>query len=228
MTTIQTGRLPPVRRQSAEAQAASILRDHILSGAVPPGARLTEMALADQLGISRATLRTGLQRLAGEGIIVQIPYTGWEVVALSARDIWELWTLRGSLEGLAARIAAGRMTPDRCDRLTRALGALEEACRGGRFQEVNEADFAFHRLIVGFADHARLLTQYRTVEQQVRLYIASTNVLNEDDLSIIVEHHTPLVTALIRQDADRAAAEAWVLNENVGRRLMSLAAGAAA
>jgi DNA-binding GntR family transcriptional regulator len=222
MIRLQTSAIRPVARLSAEVQAANSLRTYILSGAVKPGARLTEMSLADQLGISRATLRSALQRLTSEGIIVQIPYTGWEVVALSAQDIWELWTLRGSLESLASRIAAERMTPDRCERLQQALQDLDTACQAGRIQDVNETDFAFHRLIVGFADHSRLVSQYNTVEQQVRLYIASTNVLNEHDLSIIVQDHTPLAEALLQKDPPRAALEAWILNENVGKRLLSL------
>ena len=76
------------------------LREHILSGAVKPGARLTETPLAEQLGIARATLRISLHRLASEGIVVQIPYTGWQVVTLSPRisgsfgrcaAAWKVW-----------------------------------------------------------------------------------------------------------------------------------------
>ena len=111
--------------------------------------------------------------------------------------------MRGSLESLAARIAAERMTPAEGAILRRAMDALAAACAGGRIEEVSEADFAFHRTSVEPAEHGRLAARYNTVEQQIRLCIASTNVLNEQDLSIIVRHHEPLTTALIEGDADR-------------------------
>ncbi len=219
---MQKSALRPIARLSAEAQATLSLRDHILSGALKPGARLTETPLAEQLGIARATLRMGLHRLASEGIVVQIPYTGWQVVALSARDVWELWTLRSSLESLASHLAAERMTAERAVRVNDAIEELSAACRRGRVNDINKADFAFHRTIVDLADHARLSEHYRQVEQQVRLYIASTNLYNEpDDWSVVIEHHRPLAAALIAGDPDRAEAEARLHNETFGRKLLS-------
>ncbi len=219
---MQKHALRPIARLSAEAQATLSLRDHILSGALKPGARLTETPLAEQLGIARATLRMGLHRLASEGIVVQIPYTGWQVVALSAQDVWELWTLRSSLESLAARLAAERMTDSSAARVNKAMDDLSAACRQGRVNDINKADFAFHRIIVDLADHTRLSEHYRQVEQQVRLYIASTNLYNEpDDWSVVVEHHRPLAEALIARDPDRAEAEARRHNETFGGKLLA-------
>ncbi len=76
------------------------LRHDIVFGALSPGDRLTEMKLAADFELSRATIRTALQQLATEGLIVQMPYTGWAVVSLTAHSAWELYTLRSPLEGL--------------------------------------------------------------------------------------------------------------------------------
>lgn len=217
---MQTRALRPIARLSTEAQATLSLREHILSGALKPGARLTETPLAEQLGIARATLRMSLHRLASEGIVVQIPYTGWQVVELSARDVWELWTLRGSLESLAARLAAERMTDSARERVQAVMEGLVAACRRGRVHDINKADFAFHRTMIDLAGHTRLSEQYRQVEQQVRLYIASTNIYNEpDDWSVVIEHHRPLAAALLEGDPERAAEEARRHNEVFGKKL---------
>ena len=69
-----------VLKKSAEAQAIAILRAEILRGAIKPGARLTETKLAGKLGISRATLRTALHQLTVEGLVVQTPYTGFNLI----------------------------------------------------------------------------------------------------------------------------------------------------
>lgn len=209
----------PVAKQSAETQATESLRDFILSGAVKPGARLTEIALADQMGVARATLRTGLHRLACEGIVVQIPYTGWQVAELSADDVWELWTLRGSLEGLAAKLAAESTDTNARENIEEAYDKLTGACNRGNLKKVAECDFALHRAIVEASGHTRLEQQYRLVEQQVKLFIASSNDLVEDGLAAILEQHRPMVEALLGGQAELAGKEAWLHNETEGRRL---------
>src|SRR4030081_3333415 len=99
--------LKPIQKRSAEVQATDALREQILRGGARPGSRLTEIGLSQQLGLSRSTIRTALQRLANEGLVVQEPYTDWQVASLSGADAWELYTLRASLEALGARLAVG-------------------------------------------------------------------------------------------------------------------------
>lgn len=213
--------LRPVLKQSAEAQTTDNLRAYLLSGALKPGARLTEIPLAEQLGVARATLRTSLHRLAGEGIVVQTPYTGWSVTDLSPQDVWELWTLRGSLEGLAAKLAAERMD----DRLRRAVeqakSDLVAACNTNDVHQASEADFALHRTMISSVNHARLESQYKLVEQQIRLYIVTSNMLAVDNLPQIVTQHDRLIDALLHADPKRAAEEAWNHNEVEGNKLVA-------
>jgi len=213
--------LRPVQKQSAEAQTTDNLRAYILSGALQPGARLTEIPLAEQLGVARATLRTSLHRLAGEGIVVQTPYTGWSVTELTPEDVWELWTLRGSLEGLAAKLAAERMSPVLRATIEKARDALAAACATGDVRKANDADFALHRTIISSVDHRRLQKQYKLVEQQVRLYIATSNMLAADNLPQIVTQHEKLLDAILSADPVRASAEAWNHNEVEGGKLVA-------
>jgi DNA-binding GntR family transcriptional regulator len=217
--SMKTKQPRPVARLSAEDQATDSLRDFLLSGAVQPGARVTEIALADQMGVARATLRTGLHRLAGEGILVQIPYTGWQVAELQANDVWELWTLRGSLESLAAKLAAESSDPAVKAGIEAAYGELVAACAKGNMDKISERDFALHRKMIELSGHSRLQRQYQLVEQQVKLYIATSNSLVADHPEDIVEQHRPMIEALLARKSQRAAQEAWLHNETEGRRL---------
>ena len=213
--------LRPVTKLSAENQCTVILRDYILSGRVKPGARLTEIALAEQLDVARATLRTSLHRLASEGMVVQIPYTGWHVTALTPKDVWELWTLRASLEGLAARLVAESMNGDFEARLNRAMDELVAACKSGNPVSASAADFALHRTIIELSGHDRLKSQYKQVEQQVRFFIVNSNSLLEDNLDEIIAQHRPIVDALVSGDGKAAAEEAWNHNQSEGEKLIS-------
>lgn len=212
--------LRPVARQSTEIIVTDTLRDYILSGEVAPGERLTEIALAEQLGVARATLRTALHRLTSEGIVVQTPYTGWHVASLSAQDVWEIWTLRGSLESLAARLAAQRTEPEVRADLKKAHDALLAACAKGKLKGMIDADVALHRAIIRASGHQRLAAQYMIVERQVQLYIATSNTHVATGPDDIIEQHKPLAAALLAGDAEAAALAAWEHNEKEGRRLM--------
>ncbi len=217
--------LARVEKKSAEQQAIDNLRRFILSGGAQPGARLTEAALAEQLGVSRATTRTGMQRLAAEGILVQVPYTGWQVASITAEDAWELWTLRGSLEGLAARLVSQHPNDAGRRAVAAAMADLAAAAARGDAEAINDCDFAFHRTVVEQAGHSRLLNQYVQVENQGRMVIAISNQLLGDDLLAIVAQHAPMAEALIAGDPERARREAWDHNESEGRKLVEHLAG---
>ena len=84
------------------------LRAEIVGGAFAPGERLVEEQLTRRLGISRAPLREALRLLGQQGLVEHLPRRGVRVVALSARDIDELFSLRDVLERFALECALGR------------------------------------------------------------------------------------------------------------------------
>src|SRR6266545_2005404 len=82
------------------------LRQMILGGELAPGARVSELAVVERLGVSRTPVRAALVRLEQEGMLEAIPGGGFSVPAFNERDIHDAIELRGTLEGLAARLAA--------------------------------------------------------------------------------------------------------------------------
>ena len=77
-----------VDKQSLDVRAATVIRQRIVGGQLAPGTRLTEMNLAEELALSRGTIRAALHQLVGEGLVDQVPYTGWAVARLGTRDLW--------------------------------------------------------------------------------------------------------------------------------------------
>jgi DNA-binding GntR family transcriptional regulator len=180
-----------------------LLRERILMGDLPPGRRLTESRLSDQLEVSRATIRAALNHLAFEQLVDLTPYTGWTTRALTSHDAWELYTLRGSLEGLAARIASEKINAENSRSLKHTLGLLGAACKSKDSGAIAAADYALHVCIIDLCEHKRLRAQYTSLEQQVRRYIALSDdlLMNKTD---IFEQHRPLVDAIVSGDADAA------------------------
>ncbi|KQX02947.1 hypothetical protein ASD01_16770 [Ensifer sp. Root423] len=216
-------KIKKVQKLSAEAQTADALRDGIVSGEIPPGTRLTEIRMAEQLGVSRATLRTAFHQLVQEGLIDQIPYTGWAVVSLSAEDSWELYTLRSSLEALGSKLVAAKMADAGQSvavraKLDQVFDGLKEACATGSHRKIADADFALHRAIIDLSGHRRLAEQYSRVEQQIRIYIASSDALVPVP-EVIIEQHRPLIESLKAGDVDASIRAAVDHTEQEGAKL---------
>lgn len=212
----------PIVKMPVEVQATDALRESIVTGAIVPGSRITEINLAEQMNLSRATVRTALHQLAKEGLIILQPYTGWKVVALSAHDVWELYTLRSAVERLAGRLVAAKIAAGRDDGAGDALqGVFDDlagACGGPNRNAIAEADFAFHKAIIAQADHARLANQYSLIEQQIRMYIRSSDELIEEPRQII-EQHQPILAAILSGDADEAGRLSEAHNLSEGEKL---------
>src|SRR3954471_21492893 len=92
--------------QAVKAQLR--LRELILAGELPSGARIAELALVEKLGVSRTPIRAALMRLEQVGLLETLPGGGYAVRTFSERDVSDAIELRGTLEGLLARLAAER------------------------------------------------------------------------------------------------------------------------
>src|SRR3954468_3822167 len=118
------------RRRAAPDSLGDIayagIRRRIVSLELPPGSAVNEAALATELGVGLAPVRSALRRLAWENLVVILPRRGTLVAELDAADLQEIFELRVELEGLAARLAAERAGP--AERET--LSALVERTRG--------------------------------------------------------------------------------------------------
>jgi GntR family transcriptional regulator, vanillate catabolism transcriptional regulator len=107
-----SARIPlPVPDEPGGSQAVKAqlrLREMILAGDLPGGARIAELALVERLGVSRTPIRAALMRLEQEGLLEALPNGGYAVRTFSERDVADAIELRGTIEGLAARLAAER------------------------------------------------------------------------------------------------------------------------
>lgn len=216
-----------IKKLPLERQAAGVIRDRILSGQFAPGHRLVETWLADQLGLSRGTVRAALSQLVHEGLVEQVAYTRWVVPELSDKDAWELYTLRSALEGLAARLVAERISPATSATLQQAFGKIQDAASRNDRAGLTDGDAALHKLIIQLSDNRRLERQYTVIEQQIRRYIASSNALVVDPARIVAQHK-PIVEAILAGRPAAAEREAKQHNVEEGELLVEQLRRAAA
>jgi GntR family transcriptional regulator of vanillate catabolism len=138
------------RQQSTKALLG--LRDLLLRGGVEPGERLSEVALAARLDVSRTPLRAALQRLEQEGLVEAISSGGYMVRRFSSADVIDSIELRGVLEGTAARLAAERgVRPGRLNAMARIVASLDDILGSGPagldFERYEELNAEFHQML---------------------------------------------------------------------------------
>src|SRR5919205_3391293 len=110
---------------AATEQTVARLRRFILEGDLEPGARIQEVELAAQLGVSRTPVREALRTLSSQGLVELLPNRGARVARWSVKDLDEIYELRVMLESHAAQRAATRMSPTDADALTELCEQME-------------------------------------------------------------------------------------------------------
>jgi len=124
-----------------------LLRDDIVSGALPFGARLRIDELASRYGVSHMPIRETLRQLNGEGLVIIEPNRGARVRPIDLSFVEDLFDIRSAVETMLARRASERRNAGHVAALQAAQDELEGHVRDGRFAAVPAANHRFHGVI---------------------------------------------------------------------------------
>ena len=194
----------PFIRSNLREQIKDVILQRILDGAYPPGARLVETRIAQELGVSQAPVREALRDLEQLGCIVHEPFRGCSVRAFSAEELIEAFPVRAALEALAARLAAERITESELLHLADLLDTMRAAAGRGDAHDQSRANASFHATIVRAARNATLERQWSFLEPFSRTYISVSQP--GLDLRALSDRHVPILDALRARDGEAAAA----------------------
>lgn len=197
--------LDALRSPSLVELAYRSIRDSVLSGDLPMGSRLIDVRLAQELEVSRGTVRDALGRLVDEGLVVEQPRQGMFVREFGPQDVIDIYNVRIAIEPIAARLAV-RNNVD-TDRLQRLLDEMRSAAEAADVPGVSAAELAFHLEICNASRNQHLVDCYRMIQSRVRMALSLDNQGNADYRSI-ADRHQPLLAALASGDeleAGRAA-----------------------
>jgi DNA-binding GntR family transcriptional regulator len=213
-------------RKSANFARPNLVRDEvyehikleILSGKLPSGERLGEIALAERLGVSRTPVREAVQRLVQDGLIEVEANKGAKVRALSIAQIEETYAVREALDGLAARLAATHRTEADLLEMRDVLRRLETLPKSDYLAQV-ATDLEFHAAIASASRNTVLDGVLRGISETVTRVKQLTRETNQTK-ETRTDHHA-ILNAIEKRDPDTAehAARAHV------RRFQTLVIG---
>ncbi|MNZ90510.1 HTH-type transcriptional repressor CsiR [compost metagenome] len=182
------------------------IQSAIVRGDIAPGSKISEPELARAYGISRGPLREAIRRLEGQRLLVRVPHAGARVVSLTQAELIELYEIRESLEGMACRLAAERMSEAEIEELRRVLEThqSDEAFQAGRGYYQQEGDFDFHyRIIQGSGNRTLSNLLCNELYQLVRMYRIQFSATPNRPRQAFAEHHR-ILDAIADRDGELA------------------------
>jgi DNA-binding GntR family transcriptional regulator len=199
-------RLTPVDLESYRPLRDLVLdaiRAAIMNGTLQPRERLMEIQMAEELGVSRTPIREALRKLELEGFIVMVPRKGAYVSDLSFKDIADVFEIRAALEGLAAGLAAERITEEELERMERLLVEKQEAITQDDIGKLVDVDTKFHELMYQASRNVRLGSIISNLREQIqRFRLTSLSYPGRNKLSL--EEHKNIVEAIQARDSQLA------------------------
>jgi len=209
---------PEIGHKSAQLRALLQLREMILAGELPGGARIAELSIVEKLGVSRTPIRAALMRLAQEGLLEALPSGGYAVRTFSEREVMDAIELRGTLEGLSARLAAERAAPvvvlGEARECLRQIDAVlgQPALNDESFSSYVELNAKFHALLSemsGSSVMARELDRVISMPfaSPSAFVVAQANSPQARDMLVVAQdQHWQVLSAIEQREGSRAEA----------------------
>lgn len=187
-------------------KVCSQLKQEIISGELPQGAKIREEELAKKYGISRGPLREAIRRLEGMNLVDRIPHAGARVVTLTYERMADIYAVREAMEGTSARLAAERMTRDEIGALWRLLeeheAAIEETHGKEYFQQ--EGDFDFHFRIAQGSRNKWLIQHLSSELYQLMRMCRRRSSQMPDRPTTALKEHRHIVEVIAMRDGELA------------------------
>jgi DNA-binding GntR family transcriptional regulator len=189
------------------------LRESILKGKLEPAQRLMEVQLAEQLGVSRTPVREAIRKLELEGLVVMLPRKGAYVADVSLKDIIEVLEIRGALEGLAASVAAERMTDEDLERLELISYQFKKSLENGDIDMMVKKDIELHDLIFNSTNNQKLIQINNSLREQVYRFRV-TYISDYDTSKNLVKEHEDIIEAIYNRNSKEAMQRSTTHIEN--------------
>jgi len=182
------------------------MKDAIITGKLKPGERLMEVQLAEKLGVSRTPVREAIRKLELEGLVVMIPRKGAYVADLDAKDLLNVLEVRSSLEGLAASLAAERITDEEIGRLKKIVEEFQkeiEEIEDGDNEKLVKLGKEFHDLIFTASRNDKLIQIMNNLQEHVHRF--RVRYINEaKKAKKIHQEHKKITEAIETRNTDVA------------------------
>ena len=201
-----SGGRPEDERSDLGDQAYRLLYREIVRCRILPGQDITEAQMCDTYGLSRSPVRRALALLAHDGLITPIPRLGFHVSDISLVTIRQIFEMRASLEGVAARASIGRGDVAALRNLNRRYVEGANAGEHGMMDVHNE----MHHMIYAASNNPimeKVLNQLLDQSNRIAYFVAKVGGRGNAGSDVTIDEHEVLFKALDTNDPENAATQ---------------------
>jgi len=185
------------------SRAYDIIKEKIITLEMPPGSPIHEVNLSEELQLGRTPVREALKLLHAEKLVTTIPQRGMFVSSVALTDLQQIAEVRVELEGLSARLAAERATPDEVAEIDALCRQASDQANGEPRQAI-QIDRRLHAVIAKASHNEHLMSEVeRFYSLSLRLWHLALARIQTADLDMQV--HRELLEAITARDPGRAA-----------------------
>ncbi len=185
---------------SLEEKAFSALEEEILTGTLPRGTALAEIALSERLGVSRTPIRAALHRLADDGLVKIVPNRGAVVLGIDESDLVDIYKVRMRLEGLASASAAENINAADVIELRESVELSEFYLSKKDTEQIKELDTAFHRIIYRASGNKQLEKILTELHRKIKNY-RKLSLSVDGRLEASIKEHREILSAIEARNA---------------------------
>jgi DNA-binding GntR family transcriptional regulator len=190
--------------QTNSSQAASVIRQLIISGEFKPGVRLRESELTKSLGISRSPIREAFRILESEGLLQIIPNKGASVTKFKEKDLHEIYELRALLESHGIRLSCKNLSQQNLEELKALIKEMEEKIISKDYSGYLRVSNDFHELYMKNCGNERLFSLFKTLRNNIMTVQIFARSFPGHDIESGVKEHKTILNALLKRDPDKA------------------------
>ena len=179
------------------------IREDILSGRYKVREELREVAIGEEMGVSRTPVREAFRQLELEGLIQIVPNRGAYVTGITAKDVKDIYMIRSLLEGLCARLATEKIAKEQLEEMEENVYLADFHASKGHLDQMAELDNRFHDILYEACDSKMLehtLRDYHQYVLRVRQKTLATNTRGRASN----DEHRQIMEAIKDKDAGRA------------------------
>ena len=192
-----------MKKKNLKEQVFDELKNRILYAKLAPGVKISDNEVARELGISRTPVREALVRLAGQGLVEELPNRGFRVRVLTLGEVEDLYIMREALEVLAVKLAIQNMDSEKERTLGQLLKRYVPIVNTQDFVKHIQLDHQFHYQIVSYSNNACLTQTFRNIQDQVRI-VRHYEHLRSDSYQKVYNGHQQIFNFMVKGETARA------------------------
>ena len=181
---------PPIPLKAGDVQ--KVIEQRIFSAQYPPGSKINENALAEELNISRGPVREALNALRHEGLLQIIPNRGAFVASLTVKEALDCYDVRGGLAHTVGKILPFRISMEQIEQLRHLHADMDQALARQNIKAFYRHNESFHGLLFAATENSPLIAMNTAITRKLTLYLrremsnlGMLKVSNREHLEII-------------------------------------------